>query len=542
MRKEIAQLLRPHSVFSSDLDLQKTRGAVERTAQRSSDRKLWARRLDDEPLRLPREDPPPPPAETVARRSANTPAKKPTATSSIEARLRHNHDPAAVMRQHVLQSSSPLRDSRPAGEPFTEVSDKQMKKLVEEVDRTGDVSQLDGADNFRQTLTPELQREYDRQVEELRNDPRVKFSYHDGATQSAATEDLALRGIVAANFGNPRGMEDIVRSASGPDGTLEIDVYGGPVPIEKYYGGDPRGAQGLALPQGGIAIEQPFLYDATRRGDNPFVHEFAHVQQQTETHENEFHAGELPPDFADPGAFRDAFDEDGFQDYVAERFTGGPRDPGEIVNGGNESFPTVQNLFRQAPQDLKRESPELYRQMVEYSGYDPLARESSTPRRGSLGQAAPVVRDNFELFGGGDDHVSREDLEKIANSNSSNVTAEARAAAVFLLSSDASRSMLDVGAGRGNVDDKISRDDLDGALEELAPHGNYWRPTAGVNGAVNTEDEARIVLDRFEALADTAAGRGGRDENISDRDLRALIADPGVPPEVKAAARVLLAA
>lgn len=122
----------------------------------------------------------------------------------------------------------------------------------------------------------------------------------------------------------------------------------------------------------------------------------------------------------------------------------------------------------------------------------------------------------------GGDNIRQADLERIANDPSA--PQELREAARFLLDSDVSRNFLDVGAGKGSVDGRISREDLEAALETIGS-GAY-----------------------YDELLDTAAGKGGswnpfaqgtRDGEIGQSDIEAALDDPGVPLEVKDTLRLL---
>src|SRR5690606_3895019 len=119
----------------------------------------------------------------------------------------------------------PTEVSRPPGVPYGTDADGQPKpeaQLLAEfklalaaTNANGDLSTLDAVDNFRQTLTPELQREYDAQLEALRNDPRIEFQYEPGVepNPNPALEDRTLRGMVAATFGNPEIMDSTIAEA-----------------------------------------------------------------------------------------------------------------------------------------------------------------------------------------------------------------------------------------------------------------------------------------------------------------------------------------
>ncbi len=126
-----------------------------------------------------------------------------------------------------------------------------------------------------------------------------------------------------------------------------------------------------------------------------------------------------------------------------------------------------------------------------------------------------------DLSGG--DTINRGDLERLVSDPDPSIPQDLRDAAQFLLDSDVSRNFLDVGAGKGGVDGRISREDLQGAMKTIKS-GAY-----------------------YDELLDTAAGRGGswnpftqgaRDGKIGQSDIEAALLDPGVPPEVKDALRL----
>lgn len=144
--------------------------------------------------------------------------------------------------------------------------------------------------------------------------------------------------------------------------------------------------------------------------------------------------------------------------------------------------------------------------------------------------------ENFEALSGGDDHITTEDLENAATDET--LTEAQRAEAAFLLESTSFRHALDVGAGKGEVDGKISREDVEGMSTELSVQ-DWSGPTIGLDGAVDSEEEAMAVLDRYGVLADTADGEGGRNGHVSDDDVAALLQDPNLPPELRSAAEYL---
>ena len=128
--------------------------------------------------------------------------------------------------------------------------------------------------------------------------------------------------------------------------------------------------------------------------------------------------------------------------------------------------------------------------------------------------ALDLLRDpaRFDAIAGSDGRITREELisaERGAND------ARVRDAAGFLLESAPARNALDVGAGRHDVDGRISLDDVRGLRRDLT---SGHRTMAKV-------------------LADAARGDGGRDRQWSREDLDALAHVPSVPESVRAWAR-----
>lgn len=146
--------------------------------------------------------------------------------------------------------------------------------------------------------------------------------------------------------------------------------------------------------------------------------------------------------------------------------------------------------------------------------------------------ATGVVDRDFTAFdtakqgdaGKADGKISREDLETVSRNENGKFSSEQQEAARFLLDSEVSRAFLDVSGDKGflffdgKVDGTTSREDVTAAQKTLAS-GSY-----------------------YDELLDTAAGRGGQDGNISNDDVVAALADPGVPQELKDTLNILLAA
>jgi Flp pilus assembly pilin Flp len=151
--------------------------------------------------------------------------------------------------------------------------------------------------------------------------------------------------------------------------------------------------------------------------------------------------------------------------------------------------------------------------------------------------AVATLLDHFDEVSNGGRTFDREDLERIADDPSA--PDELREAARYLLDHETVRNAVDVGAGRGSVDGDISREDLEGALDDLAAL-DEGDATAGIHGELDTLEEARSVLDHYDVLTDTASGGGGRDGFASVEDLIAIVEDESLPPELRLAALIVL--
>lgn len=93
-------------------------------------------------------------------------------------------------------------------------------------------------------------------------------------------------------------------------------------------------------------------------------------------------------------------------------------------------------------------------------GTAPPRHVTETPTAAAVG----TILHGFDRASGGDDHITREDLVNLAAGGGS--TPEERAAARYLLEHGEILAGIDVAARRGDVDGRISRDDLRAAMRE----------------------------------------------------------------------------
>jgi len=227
---------------------------------------------------------------------------------------------------------------------------------MNQTNATGDPWDMNPGDAFRNSLDPEAQRAYDETLAALRNDPRIQFEFEGGAVDSLAFREIALRGLVAATFGRPQDLEERIANAAARSDNGKFTITYVP---DDYVPEDGNTSWGAFGGRDGITAKQGFtVQQIANENDNLFIHEFSHTLQARDDGD----IGNLPPDFGLINTWRyyAAFNSPEFQKYIGQT---------EI---DSQTFATVQNHFRQHPQELKDASPEMYALMVDYSGFDPL--------------------------------------------------------------------------------------------------------------------------------------------------------------------------
>lgn len=158
------------------------------------------------------------------------------------------------------------------------------------------------------------------------------------------------------------------------------------------------------------------------------------------------------------------------------------------------------------------------------------AQGTRDPRATEIGNTAQAVLDNFALFDSGtsskDGRFNRADIERVAAD--SNAPQAAREAAQRLIENQNLLNIIDLGDGN-KLDRKFSAADLQNviATEQAAPQN------------ISVEEAAARIRDNF-AVLDTASGRGGRDNAISQGDLTAALTNPNVSDSTKEAIRAVL--
>ena len=255
---------------------------------------------------------------------------------------------------------------------------------VAKTNSTNNPESLNSIDAFRAGLQPAERGAYDAELSRLREDPRIEFQFKSGAQDTPATRDLALRGMVAASFGRPQDLNDAIQSATNTvlkpnpsggvtglhapgQGKFTITFYPGTFDSTDVQPGAPVTLDGGLTTRTGIAASTDFLYSGAQRGDNMFLHEFSHAMQGLSTdglEASEVGTRKFPPDFttAQQERFQEELQSSSMQSLLKKNQL--------YSTFGIESFPTIQNLFRQKPSELERASPALYQEMVQWSGLD----------------------------------------------------------------------------------------------------------------------------------------------------------------------------
>lgn len=306
----------------------------------------------------------------------------------------HHSEPEVVPAHHP----TPTDPTNPTPGTSTSPTRTEIDEAIEAANDSGDMDALNEVDPFRESLPPELQERYDRELEELRGEVRsdenpegrVNFIYEDGATRDPAVEDLALRGMVAGSFGQPSLLETALdKGAEGDNGALDVHISG-----ERDLNGDEDGSPiGYAHRDADMTLSRDGFLDSIAGGRNTAMHEFTHIAQLGGDPDSNFDGfGILPPN-ATP--------------EQVEEFTGLFLDAYHPKGGASENddtvhyFTTAQNDFRLHPEELKARSPELYDWMVDYTGQDPLAGTV----RPTIGEIFSDALDRLgDIFGGNSDN------------------------------------------------------------------------------------------------------------------------------------------
>jgi hypothetical protein len=232
-----------------------------------------------------------------------------------------------------------------------QVPEDEIYQTMNRAFLSDDLSLLNSIDKFRQSLPPELQCEYDRRLQQLRDDSRIQFSYRKGEKilPNPAVEDMILRGLLAATFSRPDLLDRALRR--NEDGILQIE-------ITNTRNANPRDddpENGVKLADGDINISIPGMVSRLSQGLDVAAHEFWHAIQGE---------GEMPVDATEE--FENQFNELYQQAY------------GEEGRGQDDQvhwFVYAAWDFHYYPEALKQRSPELYELMVGYFGFDPVAGE-----------------------------------------------------------------------------------------------------------------------------------------------------------------------
>ncbi|MBN2358512.1 MAG: hypothetical protein JXR83_03605 [Deltaproteobacteria bacterium] len=270
-------------------------------------------------------------------------------------------------------------DPAPAGDAdkFKSSSKGQRIVMLDQIRKacnaSGDPKEMDKVDLFRNRLDPAAQAEYDRQLEQLRNDPRIRITDPNGNPVDLATRELILRGMLAATFPDAQMLNNAIQTgcdsrydpATGEmerveNGTFDIVYY------PRDYAGKDK-PYGVCYWDGRIGISEECLGASLLEGENGMLHEFSHaLQVMSNSGQVAKDGAGYPEDFPFANEVNRAFMNDPeLRQYLLDRF-------GKI-HDNPERFTTLQTLFRTEPEKLKEICPELYDLMVRYTGFDPIA-------------------------------------------------------------------------------------------------------------------------------------------------------------------------
>lgn len=249
----------------------------------------------------------------------------------------------------------------------------KLEQVRKACNASGDPKEMDKVDLFRNRLDPAAQAEYDRQLEQLRNDPRIRITDPDGNPVDLATRELILRGMLAATFPDAEMLDNAIQtgcdSRYNPETKKMERVENGTFDIV-YYPRDYAGKDkpyGVCYADGRIGISEDCLEASLLEGENGMLHEFSHtLQVMSNSGQVAKNGAGYPEDFPFAAEVNRAFMNDPeLRQHLLERF-------GKI-HEGHERFATLQTLFRTEPEKLKEICPELYDLMVRYTGFDPLS-------------------------------------------------------------------------------------------------------------------------------------------------------------------------
>ncbi len=169
------------------------------------------------------------------------------------------------------------------------------------------------------------------------------------------------------------------------------------------------------------------------------------------------------------------------------------------------------------------------------------------PKDFNARDAAAALRNNWDqairTAGGTGNYIQMEDITALAASP--NVTPkELYWAALYLQNNPAMLYAIDTGKQKGSVDGNISQGDLDQFISRWDAASMDNNPGLVLPELIESEktladispkNVAKVLLYYFDLL-DTAAGKGGDDNNISMGDIQAFLSsNKNIPPELKAA-------
>lgn len=291
-------------------------------------------------------------------------------------------------------------------------TEKEIQQAIEKAGDEDSLDALNSVDSFRESLPPEQQEKFDEQLRELREDERIEFeldsrlddekylksltpeerAYAESLKDNPeAYEDLFLRGFVASTFGNPDRRDEAIdkatqrRGLESTEGAGDHEAVDGKFEVRlgvenlKYKNSDGTDVEALAYANGGAisANVAATVRTLSTPGDQGIpAHEFEHILNN-ERREGE--AVSVPDDVSIENSQR-----------LLELYQ--QANPGKEVDHGHV-YTDVLNDFLANPQQLHKESPELYALAAEIQGYDPV--EGNYPQPSLVEKVGDFLKDLF---------------------------------------------------------------------------------------------------------------------------------------------------
>lgn len=307
--------------------------------------------------------------DETATTNSGRPLFRASREMSTNTAARFNADSHAGFRALQLHQSVPQsvpQAQTTGGSPPTRA---ELDAAMSTANQTGDMNALNDVDQFRRSLSPAMQAEYDRRLQTLRDevrtdqnpDGRVNFTYARGAKKDAAVEDLVLRGIVAADFGD-QGLTEkaLAKAAQGDSKALDIKISGS----NDLNWILPGKVIGNAHTDGDMTLSREGFLNSVTGGYNTATHELNHLTTL---------GGKPESNYGGFGILPNGATEEQVTEF--ESLFNAYRPSEQSKKDTSHHWVEAQQAFRLRPQELQQQSPDLYNWMVEYTGFDPIAQQ-----------------------------------------------------------------------------------------------------------------------------------------------------------------------